>query len=40
MTGLVTKKHFFQIASAFGIKKACKVLFSSQPVALLVLISD
>lgn len=39
MSGLVTKKHFFQIASAFGIKKAFKVLLSRQPVALMELMA-
>jgi hypothetical protein len=40
MSGLVNKKHFFQIAKAFGFKKAFRVLLSSQPVALLVLMID
>ena len=39
MSGLVTKKHFFLIAKSFGIRKALKVLLSSEPVALLVLMS-
>jgi len=38
MKGLVTKKHFFAIWSAFGFKKAFRVLVSRQPVALLELI--
>jgi len=37
MSGLVTKKHFFLIGRSFGYKKAFKLLFSRQPVALLVL---
>jgi hypothetical protein len=34
MTGTITKKHFFQIAKAFGWKVAVKVLLSREPVAL------
>lgn len=37
MQGLVTKKHFFKIWSAFGFIKAVKVLTSRKPVALLEL---
>lgn len=37
MSGLVTKKHFFLVAKSFGLKKAFRILFSQQPVALLVL---
>jgi hypothetical protein len=34
MDGVVTKKHFFLIAKAFGLKMAIKVLLSRKPVAL------
>ena len=37
MQGLVTKKHFFAIWSAFGYKKAFRILFSRKPVALMEL---
>lgn len=37
MQGLVTKKHFFQIAQAFGWKMAFKILVSRKPVALITL---
>ncbi len=39
MNGLVTKKHFFQIWIAFGLKKAVKILISREPVALMVLMA-
>ena len=39
MQGRITKKHFFMIAKTFGIKKAFKVLFSKDAVALNVLMS-
>ena len=38
MQGVITKKNFFQIAKAFGWKKAFKILFSRKPTALLILI--
>jgi hypothetical protein len=37
MKGLITKKHVIQIYKAFGLKMALRVLFSSQPVALNIL---
>jgi len=37
MQGTVTKKHIFLIFKAFGLRKAIKVLFSLEPVALTVL---
>lgn len=39
MTGTITKRHFFQVAKSFGWKKACTLLFSKEPVALIVLMS-
>jgi len=38
MQGTVTKRHFFQIWSAFGWCKAFQVLTSRQPVALMLLV--
>jgi hypothetical protein len=37
MNGVITKKHFFLIAKAFGLKIAIKVLLSRKPVALTTL---
>ena len=39
MKGTVTKKHFFVVWKEFGFKKALKILTSTEPVALLVLMS-
>jgi hypothetical protein len=37
MQGVVTKRHFFQIARTFGWRKALRVLTSRRPVALTIL---
>jgi hypothetical protein len=39
MSGVITKKHFFQIWKAFNLKVALRILTSREPVALLTLIS-
>lgn len=39
MQGRITKKHFLTIARTFGLKKALRVLFSRQAVALNILMS-
>jgi len=37
MKGTVTRKDFFAIWSAFGFRKALRVLFSTERTALLIL---
>jgi hypothetical protein len=37
MTGVITKKHFLEVAKTFGWRKAIKLLFSSETAALRVL---
>ncbi len=39
MKGLITKKHFFQIAKTFGWTKAFKILFSNNPIAVNILMA-
>lgn len=34
MHGVITRRHFFQIARAFGVRKALRVLLSRRAVAL------
>lgn len=40
MQGVVTRKHFWLIAKAFGYRKAMKVLFSRKSTALMRLMED
>jgi hypothetical protein len=40
MTGVVTKKHIVLIVREFGLRKALRVLFSPEPVALRVLMME
>jgi hypothetical protein len=39
MTGVVTKKDFFLVLRSFGLKKALKLFFSRERVALVTLMS-
>jgi hypothetical protein len=37
MKGIITKKHFFEIAREFGIRKAIRILFARDKSALTIL---
>lgn len=39
MQGMITKKHFFLILRYFGLRKAMRILFSNNPIALNLLMN-